>query len=339
MPCANASFNLINLRLSEISVARSRGIEVPVEEDTPLLQNLGEHRMIMRILCDNAPGVMEFGDFYTRREYHRTRLYNEYYRRSDTQQQLCFQVARSESDCAVMAINHVSGSRFATADRVLAALLGEHMRAAFRSARKIALWRAIAERLEKTPYATGVAPVVLDRGMRPLNLSNDAAALLRAYFPRTGQWSYGLPNVIGEWMKQQPSPPPDGPPLVRRSLRVEGANGTLEAELRPGSDTLLPLLLLSETPSPAASEVRTVECFRRRGLSTREGQVLHWIAEGKTNPEIAELLGISPRTVHKHCEHIYSKLGVENRQTALLMAQSLLQEGKSVSCRGTVGLT
>src|SRR5450432_1794621 len=52
------------------------------------------------------------------------------------------------------------------------------------------------------------------------------------------------------------------------------------------------------------------------GLTTREGEVLSWLSKGKTNRDIAQILGLSPRTVDKHLEQIYAKLGVENRTAA-----------------------
>jgi DNA-binding response OmpR family regulator/DNA-binding CsgD family transcriptional regulator len=51
-------------------------------------------------------------------------------------------------------------------------------------------------------------------------------------------------------------------------------------------------------------------------ITDRESEVLHWIANGKTNREIAEILEMSPRTVNKHLEQIFPKLGVENRTAA-----------------------
>ncbi|MCS6305724.1 MAG: helix-turn-helix transcriptional regulator [Nitrospira sp.] len=52
------------------------------------------------------------------------------------------------------------------------------------------------------------------------------------------------------------------------------------------------------------------------GLTRRESEILCWVAQGKTNPEIGTILGISPRTVQKHLERIYARLGVENRTAA-----------------------
>jgi DNA-binding response OmpR family regulator/DNA-binding CsgD family transcriptional regulator len=65
------------------------------------------------------------------------------------------------------------------------------------------------------------------------------------------------------------------------------------------------------TPAEFSSEL---------GLTTREGEVLSWLSKGKTNRDIAQILGLSPRTVDKHLEQIYSKLGVENRTAAAAIA-------------------
>jgi DNA-binding NarL/FixJ family response regulator len=55
-------------------------------------------------------------------------------------------------------------------------------------------------------------------------------------------------------------------------------------------------------------------------LTERESEVLVWVSRGKTDPEIAMILGIRPRTIEKHVEHILAKLGVENGTTAALFA-------------------
>ena len=52
------------------------------------------------------------------------------------------------------------------------------------------------------------------------------------------------------------------------------------------------------------------------GLTTRESEVLFWLSNGKTNKEIAQILDIGARTVNKHLEQVFVKLGVENRTTA-----------------------
>lgn len=55
-------------------------------------------------------------------------------------------------------------------------------------------------------------------------------------------------------------------------------------------------------------------------LTAREAEVLLWIANGKSNRDVGEILGISPRTVNKHLEQVFAKLGVENRASAAALA-------------------
>lgn len=59
-------------------------------------------------------------------------------------------------------------------------------------------------------------------------------------------------------------------------------------------------------------------------LTPRETEVLSWLAKGKTNRDIADILGMSPRTVNKHLEHIFEKLGVETRAAAAALASGHL---------------
>jgi DNA-binding NarL/FixJ family response regulator len=84
------------------------------------------------------------------------------------------------------------------------------------------------------------------------------------------------------------------------------------------------LLLLTERdnePGPNA--------LIRLGLTPREAEVLYWIAQGKSNPDTATILGASVRTVHKHVEHIFEKLGLETRNAAMLAALEILRPKKS----------
>jgi DNA-binding response OmpR family regulator len=61
-------------------------------------------------------------------------------------------------------------------------------------------------------------------------------------------------------------------------------------------------------------------------LTVRESEVLLWIAKGKSNRDIGDILGLSSRTVNKHLEQIYVKLGVENRASAAVKAAHVLHE-------------
>lgn len=61
-------------------------------------------------------------------------------------------------------------------------------------------------------------------------------------------------------------------------------------------------------------------------LTPREREILAWVARGNTNPEIARILWVSPSTVRKHLENVYSKLGVRTRTAAVTRSLGLLDE-------------
>lgn len=65
---------------------------------------------------------------------------------------------------------------------------------------------------------------------------------------------------------------------------------------------------------------------QRHGLTDREADVLLWISRGKANREISEILGISPRTVNKHLERVFEKMGIENRASAAAAAVRTLNQ-------------
>jgi DNA-binding CsgD family transcriptional regulator len=74
-----------------------------------------------------------------------------------------------------------------------------------------------------------------------------------------------------------------------------------------------------DAPADAAADVAEAP------LTPREREVLDWVAAGKTNRDIATILGASPRTVEKHLERIYEKLGVETRTAAVMRAIKLIR--------------
>jgi DNA-binding response OmpR family regulator len=77
----------------------------------------------------------------------------------------------------------------------------------------------------------------------------------------------------------------------------------------------------------AAEQTGSDEVLLRERLSVtlREAEVLLWVSRGKSNRDIAEILGLSPRTVNKHLEQMFEKLGVENRASATSLALRTLQ--------------
>jgi len=80
----------------------------------------------------------------------------------------------------------------------------------------------------------------------------------------------------------------------------------------------------------AEYDQRSVEAFASLKLTPREGEVLFWISQGKSNHDIGVILGAKTATVRKHVEHIFAKLNVENRTTAAVVA---LETRRTVAVR------
>jgi DNA-binding NarL/FixJ family response regulator len=76
------------------------------------------------------------------------------------------------------------------------------------------------------------------------------------------------------------------------------------------------MLLLEQRSANTAAPSRLASA----ALTPRETEVLSWLAKGKTNRDIGDILGMSHRTVNKHLEHIFEKLGVETRAAAAALA-------------------
>ncbi|MGQ9369372.1 response regulator [Azospirillum sp. ST 5-10] len=120
-----------------------------------------------------------------------------------------------------------------------------------------------------------------------------------------------LPPEVGGWLAASAAHGPADGPL----LAGAGGRGVRVAYVgRIGPDEHL--LRLAEAAAGGPEGLLK----ERLALTAREAEVLLWLARGKPNRDIAEILGLSPRTVNKHLEQIFAKLGVENRTAAATLA-------------------
>jgi DNA-binding NarL/FixJ family response regulator len=164
--------------------------------------------------------------------------------------------------------------------------------------------------------ATGRMMLATDLDGRLLWCSPLAASAIARLEPGWNSESLILPEAVRQ--------------TVERLLQRRDAPGTsLRIDLREdASDYALELVLIAQyrenevlirinafDPQGDATRLQT-----RLGLTEREAEVLLWISYGKSNADISDVLEISPRTVQKHLERIYEKLGVETRAAAAAMA-------------------
>lgn len=147
-----------------------------------------------------------------------------------------------------------------------------------------------------------------------------ARELLRRHLGLEGPRA-ALPDDITAWIqRQQPT----------LALQLEPPRWTFDSGLGP-------VVLRLHPPSPEAEEGELLLVMREEsdlaaretlrqgfGITAKEAEVLYWLAQGKINRDIAEIVGCSPATVKKHLERIFAKLGVETRTAAAAMAMARL---------------
>lgn len=108
---------------------------------------------------------------------------------------------------------------------------------------------------------------------------------------------------------------------VTKPIHPEQVLARVAAHLRTARALQNARLISTQTP-PADNRQIQAMLTQRYQLTGREVEVLHWVSCGKTNRDIGDILGLSPRTVNKHLEHVYVKLGVETRTAAAAIAMS-----------------
>jgi DNA-binding response OmpR family regulator/DNA-binding CsgD family transcriptional regulator len=195
--------------------------------------------------------------------------------------------------------------------------------------------RSARERLRETRQATqarnaldafghATMAIQLDdttRAVRAVWQTPLARQLMHDYF---GAAPAQIPALVLDWLRTEVSIAANGrePRNLPVTRQAEGGARQLVFALqqRTGDDDLL---IVMREVSDAAVVDAMVQAFR---LTLREAEVLYWVAKGKTNRDIGDILGSSPATVKKHLERVYVKLGVETRTAAASVAAARLRQ-------------
>ncbi|MDP2407508.1 MAG: response regulator transcription factor [Hydrogenophaga sp.] len=236
---------------------------------------------------------------------------------------IIFMTGLTETEHLVAALD-AGGADYVTKPikpREVMARMGVHLRTA-RHVRQGAVERSQARcALDAFGYAT---ITVRERDGRLMWQTPLARELLQRY---CGTTAPDTPTAVLQWLRRhlgeaqaQREPPrltlDHGPRRLtfRLHQRVGDQDGSETVEAPgEGGDWLI---VMQETSDASVLEAMG-QAF---GLTAREAEVLYWVAKGKINRDIGDILGSSPATVKKHLERIYAKLGVETRTAAAAMA-------------------
>jgi DNA-binding CsgD family transcriptional regulator len=238
--------------------------------------------------------ALKLSDFFSPNDLRATRLYDVWFRPWGIEHELNVAIPSPHWHTKTFLFDRTRESRdFTERDRLILDLLQPHLARWWQAAKTRRLLTSALAELDRGDEHDPRGVVLLGAGTETEFASPAAERLLREFFGRPVEGR--LPPALADWLEADAEQP-----LVRqldgRRLTVRRSGGAL---------------LLEE---------------RQAGLqlTAREREVVSWVARGKTNAEIAQLLWLAPSTVRKHLENVYAKLGVNTRTAAVAHFLGLL---------------
>lgn len=237
--------------------------------------------------------ALKLTDFLSLRQLRMSRIYAVWFR-PDVERELCVAIPSPPWHTKTFLFDRERGRDFTERDRLVLDLLQPHFGRLWRAAQTRRRLRAAIAALDSASEQDPRGLIMLAPDGRIEFASPPARRLIRAHFgvPPEGE----VPPALAQWLES-------GSLTLTRRL----------ADRRLTVDRSGDTLLLEELRDEL-------------GLTPRERQILAWVARGKTNPEIAEILWIAQTTVRRHLENIYAKLGVHTRTAAATRLLGILDD-------------
>jgi DNA-binding CsgD family transcriptional regulator len=275
-------------------------------------EHMHEHPVLLQVMRTGDRHAAKISDFWSRAQFHDRGLHCDFYKNYDIEDALCITI--SSRLPRIIGVGWHDRRIFSERERLIADLARPHISQAWHNAR-------IMSRVDRQMKVLRDGIENLSEGMILLSargqvqlINTQARRQMAKYFGHTRQVDHSLPSDLVFWLRRQNRElnKKDDISAVREPMvsRKNGSRLVVRLLSQPGRS-----LILMEEQQVGMADGGLVP----NGLTVREAEVLRWIAQGKTNKEIATILGMQPGTVKKHVEHLFEKLGVENRTAAATM--------------------
>lgn len=311
------SYTEVNLPLGRIVGVMDTPAMDCLEAAVLLKQFIHQHPIIQHIIQTGSSEAYQITDFISQKEFERREIFNELYRLMNIRKQMAISIQNQDGRILGAVVNRVSRN-FSIHDRDMLNLLGRHLGQAYENSVNFTRLQDQTEAHSVITSHTCMGMVILDSS-GGIVFKTELASILLENCGLRAVSRLQLPEIIRRWFRTILYTP-----LEQRSngaaLQIPYLNGTriiicrYIGSPRPGRH----VLMLQNDPSSLS-----VNALLAQGLTPREAEVLQWIALGKTNQDIASILGTSPRTVQKQVERILKKLNVETRTAAVARAREL----------------
>jgi DNA-binding CsgD family transcriptional regulator len=298
VPCDRVGYN-------EITPDESFAITVP-EFDRSLItqfaQLIYQNPLIERYEQTRDGRPYRISDLVDQQTFHSLELYQQFYRPLGIEWQVAFTLPARAPLIVGIALTRTHED-FTQREVQLLALARPHLMQAYRNAELSSARKAMLAALEQGVDTLGQHIVVLDPHGRLEFATGGARRLLGD--------RRGLPDEIRAWITEHHDRRPAAEPLI-----LDIAGNTVLVRLLPNKRTDRRQVLLLENGTGQLS----VEALRSLGLTAREAQALRLMALGNAAKQAASEMGIAARTIEKHLQHIYEKLGVRTLSEATATA-------------------
>jgi DNA-binding CsgD family transcriptional regulator len=302
VPCDRVGYN-------EITPDGTFAITVP-EFDRRLEPRLAaliyENPLIQRFERTRDGRPYRISDLIDQSTFHRLALYQQFYRHIGIEWQVAFTLPARAPLIVGIALTRTR-TDFTDREVGLLALARPHLMQAYRNAELWSARKATLVALEQGLDTLGQHVVVLDPGGR-VEFATDGARRLLGDSDASRR---GLPDAVSAWISQH-----HGPRAAAQPLLLHAAAGTVLVRLLPNKRTDRREVLLLESGTDELS----VAALRSLGLTSRQAETLRLAALGYAANQTAVHMGITSRTVEKHLQHVYAKLGVRSLPQAAATA-------------------
>lgn len=309
--CDIASYTAVDPATGRVTIAAYPADTIFDGAQEVFARYAGQNPLVEHFALTGDGRALRISDFITHRQLHRTELYEHIYRPIEVEYQMAITLPSPTRDLGrprEMIGLTLSRSRrdFTARECQLLDVVRPHLSATLERLHEVALMSALSEGEDDQG-----AWVALIDGAGHVALSSRAAASHLGLIPGDP-----LPKALCDWVLQM-RPALCGGAFASgvRSGVVELGGTRVLAQLRRavhGELDSLRVRPLGEPPGPSQ--------LRALGLTARQAEVLALVLRGEPSPRIAYILDLSPRTIEKHLEAVYGRLGVSGRAQAIVHA-------------------